>query len=121
MPEAISRAASATRASYALKGLRKRVSKTRRYSSYRAVTVSIFGLSKADFHLRTCNAARCLADVRGVQLTALPKLKTENRVLSFALTALLKNGLVILRLRTPPLGRHPELDSGSRCVLRAVY
>ena len=39
------------------------------------IPVCKFGQSKADFRLRTCNASRCLADVRGAQLAALPCLK----------------------------------------------
>ena len=39
-----------------------------------------FGLSKADFRLRTCGALRRPQDVRHAQLAALPNLKFENRV-----------------------------------------
>ena len=39
-----------------------------------------FGLSKADFRLRTCGAVRRPQDVRYAQLAALPTLKFENRV-----------------------------------------
>ena len=36
-----------------------------------------FGISKADFRLRTCRATRGPADVRHAQLTALPILKFD--------------------------------------------
>lgn len=62
------------------------------FSFFRALTVSKFGLSKADFRSRTCGAVRRPHDVRHAQLMALPSLKFENSPVTYVFYVLKQNG-----------------------------
>ena len=73
----------------------------------RALTVSKFGSSKADFRSRTCGAVRRPQDVRHAQLAALPALKFENSPVPCLLSSLTQKS--ILSSIKPLLSRHPAV------------